>query len=154
MSLVPQNPTLVTGSVADVLRRGAPAATDRQLHRVLEICQLTTFVAELGGLHARIGERGRTVSGGQRQRFALASALLRGSPVLLLDDATSALDEEVEAALLDALRPATAATTVVLATHRPAPLRFADEVLDLTPHALTSGAVPPDAQRPSPEQRA
>ncbi|MEM9465024.1 MAG: ABC transporter ATP-binding protein [Actinomycetota bacterium] len=142
VSLVPQNPTIVNGSIADILRRVAPAASDADLHRVLDVCQLGAFVAELGGLDGRIGERGRTVSGGQRQRFALATALLRRSPVLLLDDVTSALDEDVEAALLDALRTETAGSTVVFATHRPAPMRRADAVIDLTPHARNTTTEP------------
>ncbi|MEM9519009.1 MAG: ABC transporter ATP-binding protein [Actinomycetota bacterium] len=136
VAMVPQNPTIVSGSVADILRRGATDAEDADLARVLDVCQLSAFVDELGGLDGRIGERGRTVSGGQRQRFALAAALLRRPAVLLLDDVTSALDEDVEAALLAALRPETEGSTIVFATHRPAPVRSADAVLDLTPHAL------------------
>ncbi|MEM8705358.1 MAG: ABC transporter ATP-binding protein [Actinomycetota bacterium] len=132
---VPQNPVVVNGSIGDVLRRSAPDATDDDLRRVLGACQLTDFVADLGGLDGRIGERGRTVSGGQRQRLALAAALLRRSPVLLLDDVTSALDEDVEAAVLEGLRRESIGSTVVFATHRPAPRRHADALVDLTPHA-------------------
>ncbi len=136
VSLVPQAPTAATGSLADVMRRGAPSATDAELVELLGALELRSLFEDIGGLDGRIGERGRTVSGGQRQRLALAAAILRQPSVLLLDDATSALDEDVERAALDALRQFLPHTTIIAATHRDEPVRRADRVIDLTPFVV------------------
>ncbi|MEM8748299.1 MAG: ABC transporter ATP-binding protein [Actinomycetota bacterium] len=144
VALVPQHPAPLTGTIGDVVRRGAPEATDGEVRRVLGALALGGLVDDLGGLDGRIGERGRTVSGGQRQRLALASAILRRPPLLLLDDATSALDEDVEAAVLTSLRSLTAGMTIVLTTHREAPAAVADTVVDMTQFAVArpvAGAV-------------
>ncbi|MEM9042980.1 MAG: ABC transporter ATP-binding protein, partial [Actinomycetota bacterium] len=144
VALVPQHPAPLTGTIGDVVRRGAPEATDAEVRGVLDSLALGGLVDDLGGLDGRIGERGRTVSGGQRQRLALASAILRRPPLLLLDDATSALDEDVEAAVLTSLRSLTAGITIVLTTHRDAPAAAADTVVDMTRFAVArpvAGAV-------------
>ena len=144
VALVPQHPAPLTGTIGDVVRRGAPESTDAEGRRVRGALALGGVGDDLGGLDGRIGERGRTVSGGQRQRLALASAILRRPPLLLLDDATSALDEDVEAVVLTSLRSLTAGMTIVLTTHREAPAAVADTVVDMTQFAVArpvAGAV-------------
>ncbi|MEL6892296.1 MAG: ATP-binding cassette domain-containing protein, partial [Actinomycetota bacterium] len=141
VALVPQSPAIVTGSLADVLRRGRPDASDDELLGVADALALSGLLADIGGLDGRIGERGRTVSGGQRQRLALAAAMLRRPDLLLLDDVTSALDEEVEAAVLGAVRRHLPDATIVAASHRQAPVEIADLVVDLEPFVvLPAGA--------------
>ncbi|MEM1332212.1 MAG: ABC transporter ATP-binding protein [Actinomycetota bacterium] len=136
VTLVPQHPTIMTGSIAEVVGRGAPHVDAVAIDALLRDLRLGDLVDDLGGLDGRIGERGRTVSGGQRQRLALAAALLRASPLLLLDDVTSALDEEVERAVLDTIRERVPDATVVFATHREGPAASADRVIDLTPFVV------------------
>jgi ATP-binding cassette, subfamily B, bacterial len=102
---------------------------DEQVWEALALAQAADFVAELpAGLDTRIGERGTNLSGGQRQRLALARALVRQPRLLVLDDATSAVDPEVEQRILDGLRHAATGTTVVVVAHRPATISVADEV--------------------------
>jgi len=83
------------------------------------------------GLDSRLGERGTTLSGGQRQRLSLARALVRHPRLLVLDDATSAVDPEVEQRILAAMRQHTGSTTMVLVASRKATIALADEVLFL-----------------------
>ena len=104
---------------------------DEQVWAALDLARARTFVERLPRrLDDVVGERGVTLSGGQRQRLALARALLRSPQVLLLDDATSAVDARVERAILDGLRGAMAATTIVVA-HRISTIALADRVLFL-----------------------
>jgi ABC-type multidrug transport system fused ATPase/permease subunit len=102
---------------------------DAQVWQALELAQVADTVRALpNGLDTRIGERGTSLSGGQRQRVALARALVRRPRLLVLDDATSAVDPDVEHRILDGLRAAAAGTTVVVVAHRPATIALADEV--------------------------
>jgi ABC-type multidrug transport system fused ATPase/permease subunit len=102
---------------------------DAQVWQALELAQVADTVRALpNGLDTRIGERGTSLSGGQRQRVALARALVRRPRLLVLDDATSAVDPDVEHRILDRLRAAAAGTTVVVVAHRPATIALADEV--------------------------
>lgn len=105
------------------------SVSDEEVWAALALAQADAFVAALpGGLDTRVGERGTTLSGGQRQRLALARALVRRPRLLVLDDATSAVDPEVEQRILTGLRAAAAGTTVVVVAHRPATIAVADEV--------------------------
>jgi ATP-binding cassette subfamily B protein len=106
---------------------------DQQVWEALRLAQADGFVTELpDGLDARIGERGATLSGGQRQRLALARALVRGPRLLILDDATSSVDPQVEARILQGLRDAQSAgrgSTVVVVAYRKATIALADEIV-------------------------
>ncbi|MGQ0615970.1 MAG: ABC transporter ATP-binding protein [Acidimicrobiia bacterium] len=130
-TLVPQNAALVSGALGDVLRLGAPTATDAELLAALDAVAAADVLAELGGLDGRIGDRSLSLSGGQRQRLALAVAVLRRPPVLLLDDTTSALDPATEHRVLAALRDLLPTTTAVVATHRAATAAACDRVVVL-----------------------
>ncbi|WP_238997761.1 ABC transporter ATP-binding protein [Nocardioides limicola] len=106
--------------------------TDEQVWEALRIAQADGFVAALAhGLDTELGERGTSLSGGQRQRISLARALVRRPRLLVLDDATSAVDPEVEARILAALRSEGAAATLLVVAYRKATIGLADEVLFL-----------------------
>jgi ATP-binding cassette, subfamily B, bacterial len=106
--------------------------TDEQVWGSLRVAQADGFVRALpGGLDARLGERGASLSGGQRQRLSLARAVVRSPRLLVMDDATSAVDPEVEARILAALREGSAGSTVVVVAYRKATISLADEVVFL-----------------------
>ena len=132
-AMVPQQTFLFDDTVRGNVTLGADVP-DEQVLAALRTAQADRFVARLpDGLDQQIGERGTTLSGGQRQRLALARALVRRPRLLVLDDATSAVDPEVEQAVLDGLRRESAVggpTTLVVA-YRKATIALADEVLFL-----------------------
>jgi ABC-type multidrug transport system fused ATPase/permease subunit len=108
--------------------------SDEQVWAALRAAQADGFVAALSdGLDTRLGERGTSLSGGQRQRISLARALVRKPRLLILDDATSAVDPEVEARILGALRGTADGTdtTLVVVAYRKATIGLADEVIHL-----------------------
>ncbi|WP_286966260.1 MULTISPECIES: ABC transporter ATP-binding protein [Arsenicicoccus] len=135
--LVPQRPYLFTGTVASNLRLGREDATEDELRAALEIAQAREFVEAMeGGLDAPITQGGTNVSGGQRQRLAIARAVVRRPLVYLFDDSFSALDYATDAALRAALRPTTRESTVVVVAQRVNTIRDADEII-----VLDEGAV-------------
>ena len=132
IGLVPQRAFLFSGTVASNLRYGNPDATDEELWRALEIAQASDFVDEMPeGLDAPIAQGGTNVSGGQRQRLAIARALVRKPEIYLFDDAFSALDLATDARLRAALEPVTRDATVVIVAQRLATIRDADQILVL-----------------------
>ncbi|MEU5913108.1 ABC transporter ATP-binding protein [Micromonospora sp. NPDC047527] len=132
IGLVPQRPYLFTGTVASNLRYGNPDATDEELWTALEIAQARDFVAQMpGGLDAPIAQGGSTVSGGQRQRLAIARALVRQPEIYLFDDSFSALDLGTDARLRAALRPVTAQSAVVIVAQRVSTIVDADQIIVL-----------------------
>ncbi|GGM04725.1 ABC transporter ATP-binding protein [Nakamurella endophytica] len=132
IGLVPQRPFLFSGTVASNLRYGNPDATDDELWRALEIAQARDFVEAMpGGLEAPVSQGGTSVSGGQRQRLAIARALVRRPQIYLFDDSFSALDLATDARLRAALRPVTADATVVVVAQRVSTVLDADEILVL-----------------------
>jgi ATP-binding cassette subfamily B protein len=132
LGLVPQKPYLFSGTVASNLRYGRPDATDEELWRALEIAQARDFVEKLdGGLDARIAQGGTNVSGGQRQRLAIARALVLRPRIFLFDDSFSALDYATDSALRAALARETEQTTVVIVAQRVSTIRDAEQIIVL-----------------------
>jgi len=132
IGLVPQRPYLFTGTVASNLRYGRPDATDAELWEALEIAQADDFVAAMPEkLDAPIAQGGTNVSGGQRQRLAIARALVKRPRVYLFDDSFSALDYATDAALRLALRPVTRDDAVVIVAQRVSTIRRADRIVVL-----------------------
>ena len=137
-SLVPQQTFLFDDSVRGNLTLGAPF-TDEQVWRALAIVQADRFVRALpAGLDTVVGERGTTLSGGQRQRLALARAVIRRPRLLVMDDATSAVDPQIEQRILAGLRDEGAASTVVVVAYRRATIALADEVVFLDEGRITA----------------
>ncbi len=129
---VPQQPHLFAASLADNLRLAAPGATDAELRGALCTAQAEELTRRLPrGLDTPIGAGGVAVSAGERRRIALARALLRDSPLVLLDEPTANLDGDTEAAVLDALWPRLTGRTVLAVDHRGAVAARCDRVLRL-----------------------
>jgi len=132
IGLVPQKPYLFTGTVASNLRYGNPEAADAELWQALDVAQAGDFVRAMpGGLEAPIVQGGTNVSGGQRQRLAIARALVRAPEIYLFDDSFSALDLATDARLRAALRPHTARATVVIVSQRVSTITDADQIIVL-----------------------
>lgn len=132
IGLVPQKPYLFTGTVAGNLRYGNPDATDEELWEALRIAQAADFVAAMPeGLDSAITQGGTNVSGGQRQRLAIARALVKRPDVYLFDDAFSALDVATDARLRAALRPVTREATVIVVAQRVSTIVDADHIVVL-----------------------
>ncbi|MFG3440384.1 ABC transporter ATP-binding protein [Nonomuraea sp. NPDC047897] len=131
VALVPQQTFLFDDTVRGNVALGLEAGDD-DVWAALRLAQADGFVARLpDGLATRVGERGATLSGGQRQRLALARAVVRRPRLLVLDDATSSVDPQVEARILHGLRDAAQASTVVVVAYRLATIALADEVVYL-----------------------
>ncbi|MEV7279774.1 ABC transporter ATP-binding protein [Streptomyces sp. NPDC093111] len=132
VGLVPQKPYLFSGTVASNLRYGKPDATDEELWHALEVAQAADFVKKLeAGLDAPIAQGGTNVSGGQRQRLAIARTLVQRPEIYLFDDSFSALDYETDALLRAALSAETSDATVVIVAQRVSTIREADRIVVL-----------------------
>ncbi|KRD24657.1 MULTISPECIES: ABC transporter ATP-binding protein [unclassified Streptomyces] len=132
VGLVPQKPYLFAGTVASNLRYGNPDATDEELWHALEVAQAKDFVSKLeNGLDSPVAQGGTNVSGGQRQRLAIARTLVQRPEIYLFDDSFSALDYATDAALRAALGRETAEATVVIVAQRVATIRDADRIIVL-----------------------
>ena len=129
IGLVPQKAYLFSGTVASNLRHGKPDATEEEMWEALEIAQAKAFVADMPeGLDAPIAQGGTNVSGGQRQRLAIARAVIRRPEIYLFDDSFSALDVATDARLRHALKAVTAGATVLIVAQRVFTITDADQI--------------------------
>jgi ATP-binding cassette subfamily B protein len=141
VGLVPQKPYLFSGTVASNLRYGNPDATDEELWHALEVAQGRDFVSGLPeGLEAPVAQGGTNFSGGQRQRLAIARALIGEPPLLILDEPTAHLDHESTAALQKTLAELEAAVLVI--SHDPAYAHAGGRVLELCDGELRTISAP------------
>jgi ATP-binding cassette, subfamily B, multidrug efflux pump len=131
VSLVDQRPRLFAGTIESNLRWAAEDASEDELERCVQAAQASDVVASKGGLSGEVEQLGRNLSGGQRQRLSIARTLARGSKVLMLDDASSALDLATDAALRHALESDFAGVTKVVISQRVSAIRNADLILVL-----------------------
>jgi ATP-binding cassette subfamily B protein len=137
IGIVPQRAYLFTGTIASNLRYGKPDATDEEMWAALEIAQAKDFVEAMSdGLASPVAQGGTNVSGGQRQRLAIARALIREPEIYLFDDSFSALDVITDARLRRALKPVTEHATVLIVAQRVSTIIDADQIV-----VLEDGAV-------------
>jgi thiol reductant ABC exporter CydC subunit len=130
VTFVPQDVYLFHTSVANNIRLGRPDATDEAVEHAARAALADEFIAALpDGYHTLVGERGAQLSGGQRQRIALARALLKDSPILVMDEPVSNLDAQSEHELTTAMAAARAGRTVVVIAHRLSTIRTADRLV-------------------------
>ena len=132
IGVVMQEPFLFSKSLRENLRLGRGDAPDLAIENAAQVaCIHDTILSFEHGYETVIGERGVTLSGGQRQRVAIARAVLREAPILILDDAMSAIDAETETLILDALKSRRGSTTTLVIAHRLATLVHADRIIVL-----------------------
>ena len=132
MALVDQHITLFPTTILENIRYGNPEATDDQVYEAAKLAEVSEFVEDLPDAWATlVGEGGHRLSGGQRQRLAIARAVLKDAPLLILDEATSAVDNETEAALQRSINKITLNRTAVIIAHRLSTVRNADRILVL-----------------------
>jgi len=143
ISLVPQDPWLHTGTIAQNIGYGRQGATPAQIHAAAVHAGVDAFASSLpAGYDTPVGEHGRQLSGGQQRRVAVARALLRDTPVLLLDEPTTGLDPATEARLITDLLAVTRGKTVLLVSHQPACIDAADRVVHLVAGHVTETGSP------------
>jgi ATP-binding cassette, subfamily B, bacterial len=132
VAVVLQEPFIFPLSVADNIAYGRPDATRAEIEAAATVANAEGFVRLLpGGFDAVVGERGATLSGGEKQRISIARALLKDAPILILDEPTSALDARTEGLLLDALQRLMCGRTTFVIAHRLSTIRHADRILVL-----------------------
>nr|MBA3826405.1 ABC transporter ATP-binding protein [Ktedonobacterales bacterium] len=137
LALVPQEPTLFGGTIADNIRYGKLDATDDEVRAAARLANALGFIEALAdGMNALVGERGVQLSAGQRQRIAIARAILRNPRILLLDEATASLDNESEALVQDALNRLMVGRTTIVVAHRLTTVERADAILVLNHGAI------------------
>ena len=142
IAVVSQDIVLFRGSLADNLAYAVPDANREAIAEVARLAQLDSLIASLPeGLDSPLGERGQQLSGGQKQRIAIARALLQDPLILVLDEATSAVDEATEREVIDAIDHLFAGRTRILISHRPSTLADADLRFELLDGVLTSKTV-------------
>lgn len=142
IAIVSQDIVLFRGSLADNLAYAVPDASREAIAEVARLAQLDSLIESLPeGLDSPLGERGQQLSGGQKQRIAIARALLQNPLILVLDEATSAVDEATEREVIDAIDRLFAGRTRILISHRPSTLADADLRFELLDGVLTSKTV-------------
>lgn len=138
---VPQGNQLMSGTVREIITFGDKSKMKNEIaiERALKISCADEFVHKLdGGIDTILGEHGAGLSDGQMQRIAVARAIFSDNPILLLDESTSALDEQTEKKLLENLRNMTD-KTVLIVTHRPAALKICDKIITITENGIETG---------------
>jgi ABC-type multidrug transport system fused ATPase/permease subunit len=134
---VSQRPLLLSGTIRDILSYGNPGASEQEILRAARVAEIHSFIARLpGGYESRIGEKGVSLSEGQKQRLALARALIRNPDILLLDEPTSALDGPTEQSIFQSLPQIIRGKTMVVAAHRISTIRDADRIFLLEENRL------------------
>ena len=158
-AVVPQDPVLFSASIAENIAYAKPGATKGELIAAAQAANAHEFIVRLPrGYDTQVGERGVQLSGGQRQRIAIARAFLKDSPVLILDEPTSAVDTETEGAIVEALERLAEGRTAIIISHRPTTLAGCSAVLTIergrvvrdTTRALTETDPIPLAPKPAP----
>ncbi|TEU00561.1 MAG: ABC transporter ATP-binding protein [Candidatus Stahlbacteria bacterium] len=133
IGIVTQDVILFNDSVRNNILYGNPKATKSKLNESIKKSHLTTFVSELKkGLETEIGEKGERISGGEKQRIAIARAILKNPPILILDEATSSLDAVSEKLLQDAMAELLKGRTAIIIAHRLSTVRCADRIIVLS----------------------
>ena len=130
IALVDQHITLFPTTIMENIRYGRPSASNSEVIEAAEVAEASAFVNELPmGWETMVGEGGHRLSGGQRQRVAIARAVLKDAPLLVLDEATSAVDNETEAALQRSIERISQDRTTIVIAHRLSTVRHADRIL-------------------------
>jgi ATP-binding cassette, subfamily B, bacterial len=129
ISLVSQDTFLINGSVLDNIRYGSFDATPDQVVEAARIAEADEFISELpSGYKTIVGERGQKLSGGQKQRISIARAILKNTPILIFDEATSSVDNETEAAIQRSIEKVSKGRTTIVIAHRLSTVRNADQI--------------------------
>lgn len=132
IGVVPQDTVLFNDTIWNNIAYGRPGASDAEIRRAASLADLDDFIAALpDGFQSKVGERGLKVSGGEKQRIAIARVLLKDPPILLLDEATSSLDSHAEQAVLAALNEVARKRTTLVIAHRLSTIRDAEQILVL-----------------------
>jgi ATP-binding cassette subfamily B protein len=130
IAIVPQDTVLFNTSIRENIAYGRPLATEAEIDKAIDMAHLNDFIATLSeGDQTLVGERGLKVSGGEKQRIAIARAILKQSPILIFDEATSALDSHAEQAILNAMRAVAKNHTSLVIAHRLSTITDADKIL-------------------------
>ena len=138
-ALVQQEPVLFSTSIAENIAYARPDAGEEEIRAAAQAANAHRFIRDLPeGYQTLVGERGMNLSGGERQRISLARAFLKDAPILVLDEATSAVDTGTEAAILEALESLMRGRTTMIITHRMSALKYCDEVLTID-HGWVAG---------------
>tara|TARA_B100000683_G_scaffold59383_1_gene57466 strand:- start:2179 stop:3864 length:1686 start_codon:yes stop_codon:yes gene_type:complete len=132
IALVEQNVTLFPATIKENILYGKPDASDVEVEEAAKVAEISGFIETLPkGWSTLIGEGGKRLSGGQRQRLAIARAIIKDAPLLILDEATSAVDNETEAALQRSIQKISNDRTTLIVAHRLSTIRNADEIIVL-----------------------
>ena len=132
IAVVPQQAYLFSGTIADNIRYGKPDATDEEIWRALEIAQAKSFVAAMpDGINSFVSQAGKNFSGGQKQRLAIARAIVKGAEIILFDDSFSALDLATDARLRASLRDNLTDTNLIIVAQRVGTVINADRIIVL-----------------------
>ena len=133
IGIVPQDTVLFNDSILENVRYGRPKASEEDVNEAIELAHLSAFIQTLPqGLNTKVGERGLKLSGGEKQRIAIARTILKRPPILLFDEATSSLDSHSEQAILQALSEISAGHTSLVIAHRLSTIIDADNILVLS----------------------
>jgi len=139
IGFVSQDVFLFDGTIAENIAYGRPGATDGDVEQAAKLAEAHEFITGLpDGYKTTVGERGQKLSGGQRQRISLARAILKDAPILILDEATSAVDNDTEAAIQRSLETVGVGRTVLVIAHRLTTIRNADQVFTIESGRITS----------------